>query len=194
MTLAPLASTAQLAAHLGVSSIDATIGGQALAGASGVVRDFCDWQISQVIQDTFVLDGNGTGLICMPTGLVTQVYSVQLDYMILQPLVHDGTVAGQYGYEWGTHGTLERGPMWYWPKGRRRVTVVLDHGYATIPDSVVGVTCAVAARAMDNPESVRMRRVGETSETYDGAALTAYGLSPNDMVILGRYRLGSLGR
>src|SRR5580704_4388326 len=183
----PLASAAQLAAHLGVESIDPNAAAQALAGASGAVRAFCGWQISQVLDDQIVVDGTGTQSFLLPTAHVTQVYWVQLDYMMLSPVVWDGTQNAQYGFEWTSSGIITRAPMWCWPRGARRITVTLDHGYPVIPDEITACTCAVAARAMDNPESVRMRRVGETAETYDGAALTAYGLSPNDQQTVGRF-------
>jgi hypothetical protein len=169
--------------------VDEAAGNAALIAASGVVRSFCKWQISQKLQDTMVVAGNGTRSIRLPTGYVTNVYRVQLDYIVLSPIQWDGTVAGQYGYEWSQSGFIKRAPMWLWPQGERRVTVILDHGYPVIPDEVVGVVCAVAARALDNPESVRSRRVAETAQIYDGAALTAYGLSPNDQATLTEYKI-----
>lgn len=189
--MAPLATIQQLADHLGVdvAALGTGNANQALAGASAAVRSDCHWQINQVLKDVMVRPGSGTSIILLPTGYVTQVWTVQLDSIFLSPVTWDGTTSGQYGFEWNEEGWLVRAPNWHWPAGERRVRVLLDHGYAVVPDDVVAVTCSVAARVLDNPESLKTRRVGELLEGYDGAALTAYQLSAGDRSLLADYRI-----
>jgi len=194
-----LASLADFANMVGVdpNTLNAGSVNFALAVASDAVRSYCNWPISYRSADAVQLNGYGMPKLFLPTRLLLTVRSVQLDFTPLQPVVWDGTTAGQYGYQVNRGGWLTRAPMWIWPEGEQRITVVFDHGYwtdtmdgsapagvPTIPMNVVGVTCSVAARMLDNPESVRSRRVGEEAEMYDGAALTAIQLSPGDMAAL----------
>lgn len=198
----PLATLADLANFMDVPSVPTGPGTFALASASGVVRSYCNWQISYRAGDQIQVNGHGMPKVFLPSGYIVQVHSVALDFTPLMPIVWDGTVPGQYGYSVSQNGYLTRAPNWIWPEGDNRVTVVYDHGYwtdvmtgsqpgnvPTIPAEVVGVVCSVATRQLDNPESVRSRRVGELAEMYDGAALTAMQLSEGEKATLKQVRI-----
>lgn len=49
---------------------------------------------------------------------------------------------------------------------RRRATVTLTHGYATVPDDVLGIVLDVASRGCVNPLSLRQESTGQRSVTF----------------------------
>lgn len=70
---------------------------------------------------------------------------------------------------------------------RRRATVTLTHGYATVPDDVLGITLDVASRGCVNPLSLRQESTGQRSVTFATETL-AMSLAQVEMDKLKGYR------
>lgn len=85
-----------------------------------------------------------------------------------------------------------------WANGVTHVTVTYAHGYDEalyddpIPDSVIGVVCQVAARALDvagDDATVQSESVGSYSYSMGAAAASgAFGLLLGERQILDRFR------
>lgn len=142
-----------------------------LRGATGAVRSYCGWVISSTTE-TFTLDGDGGGLLFLPSLHVRDVTAVR--------------VAGeeQTGYAWSVNGTVEA--LGCWKRGRRNVEVDAVHGYEQVPGDVVDVVLAVALRGALNP-------AGTVSESFAGAtsswAHAGFGLTTVERATLDPYRI-----
>lgn len=152
---------------------------QAIAGASGLVRDYLGWAVSRTVE-TFTLDSYGSSILGLPTLKVNDVLSVTLDG---EPVTD---------YTWGAGGMLYRcKPTWpamSWPTGARRVVAEVDHGYDEVPDAVRIVTCAIAARHFVNPEALRSKTVGETSRVFLVESI-GREMTQLELALINRYKL-----
>lgn len=70
---------------------------------------------------------------------------------------------------------------------RRRATVTLTHGYATVPDDVLGIVLDVASRGCVNPLSLRQESTGQRSVTFATETL-AMSLAQAETDKLATYR------
>lgn len=79
-----------------------------------------------------------------------------------------------------------------WANGYQTVTVTYTHGYATIPDDIIGVVCSIAIRALGRkPEDS-----GITNESIQGysyslgtaGAAGGFGMLPDEKAILDVYK------
>jgi hypothetical protein len=170
----------------------ATVPDLVLAMASGVVRSYCGWSISQENDVSVTLDSDGGFFLFLPSLLVTDVASVTLegtdDAGEPFPVLTDAQ------WDWRTNGRL----TWLkdrcgWPLGGQRVTVVYSGGYAPVPPEVQGVVMALSERiAVSGVFQSRLENVGgiQTNSTYSQAVTGGIGLLPLEEAVLDRYRIG----
>jgi hypothetical protein len=147
----------------------------ALQAASGVVREFCGWSISEETT-TFVADGSGTTLLRLPTMKLTDVAEIRVDDAVIDP----------DEYRWNTGGLIQR--TLGWPRLFRCVQVDATHGYPVIPDAVRAVVLSLAARYYTNPDGLRSKTVGQISRTYVIETMRG-DLAQLEMALIGGYRL-----
>lgn len=154
----PLATLAQLSRSL-QRTVDPDAGALALAVASGIVRDYCGWSISEE-SVTFTVDGSGTQLQSLPTLHLTAVAEVRLFGQALTASDVDAA-----GYEWSERGQLFRAIGW--PNTFRCVQADVTHGYPVTPDGVLAVVLGLAGIGIPNPGgSLASKTVGGVTHTY----------------------------
>jgi len=148
--------------------LDVAGDGLAVALASGLARLYCGWSISSE-QATFVLDGNGTRILSLPTLLLLGVDEVIVNGVVIVAAADDAE-AGYDEYTWSANGQLTR---WCgWPYRMRGITVKCAHGYDDTPDAVRAVVFALGADIAGNPEGLISKTVGQVSRTYATKAIT----------------------
>lgn len=148
-----------------------------LEQAQELVRDYCRWHIAPNRPETVTLDGSGSAKLILPTLRLTAVTSI----------TEDGTLIDPTEYTWAPNGVITRLCGW-WCSKPQSVVVIFEHGYETVPPVVIGVTRAIAQRAVDNGSSVVRQQAGPFSTQYagDGASL---GMFESEKTQLGAYRL-----
>jgi hypothetical protein len=168
--MAAFADVTELRLHLPEQEIEEDAGTVALDRATGLIRDFCDWTISQETV-TKVLDGRGKRNIWLPTNLLTAVTSVTENGVVL---VYDRD------YTWSDTGRLVRNGCW--PSNARSVSVNFTHGYNPVPETVKTICLAIASRRFTNPLGLRSESVGSVSWVAGGTGddLGAGGLTSTE--------------
>lgn len=181
--LEPLASVADLAAFTG-RDIPA---GDAAANlyldiASGMVRDYLNSQVLEVLNDVTILEPAGDGsYLLLPEMPVTRVTQVE---------TWDGTgwtvrdpASYVVSFMTGVITPLKTYGVTRWPSASPwRVTY--SHGYDEVPQSIRGAVLGVAARAYTSPVGVIQERVGSYQVRYD---VQAAGFNPIEQLALARY-------
>lgn len=146
---------------------------RAIAEATAAIRNYCHQYIEQVEDDayTFDVEVSRRKKLFLPELPVTSVASV----------VEDGTTLTEgddEDYQLANHGVLHRIDD-YWAKGVQIVTVTYTHGYATIPDDIVGVCTRAAARSYqaglraadaEAVPGVESKSIGDFSVSYSSGA------------------------
>lgn len=163
----PLATLAELN-QAAQRVVDPTAGMLALASASGLVRDYVGWSISEETV-TFVVDGSTTTLLGLPTLRLTAVSEVRVKDGSVGGLVLTESDTGWTGgdtYTWSQRGHLYRACGW--PCGFRTVEADVTHGYAVIPDAVRAVVLGLAGADVFSPAGsvLQSKTVGGVSHTY----------------------------
>lgn len=151
----PLATPAELTTYLQGPTIADGLATLALAGASGMVRDYCGWHIAPVVEETFVVDGTGGDVLTLPTLRLVSVAEIRIDDVPYHDFV-----------------AFPRGQIYRCGAWPRRVGVVaadVTHGLDETPDSVRAVVLALAGRIISNPSggSIRTLTVGGVSQTFE---------------------------
>lgn len=182
--MSPLASTTELRQwkQLDVGEFDTDAANLAVAGASGMIRSHCGWDISQTTVTDEVLDGPGKRNLWLPTLRLTAVASVAVNGDVL-------TVGTQY--DWTRYGKLiHRG---CWPCTARSITITYTHGWATLPDEVKTAALILAGVFYDNPDMAASMSEAwgpfNQSRSYSGGG----DLPPMIAAMLGRYKLQDPG-
>lgn len=170
----PLVSAEEFAGYL-QRDLDRYTADLALAGASGVVRLYCGWRIDRATE-TFVLDGDASRILTLPTLKLNAVNSVTVEGDELDP----------DDYQWSESGMLYRAGGW--PAGFRNIEVDADHGYSPTPDEVRVVVCAIASRHYNNPDGLRSKTVGAISRTFVLETMRG-DLSKLEVELIGGHRL-----
>jgi hypothetical protein len=147
----------------------ATVVGQAQAR----VRSYCQWHVAPEITETVTLDGRGSKFLALPSLRVAEITSV----------TEEGTLLTTDDYDWSASGYIER-RNGYWTERPRQIVVVFKHGFVDVPDDLIGVAAAWAARAATSPSGVRREAAGGVSRDYGDSDLFA-----DEKAILDRYRL-----
>jgi hypothetical protein len=127
----------------------------AAATASGVVRGYCGWHIAPQETTTFIVDGNGTAILTLPTLRLTAVDKVRVN----------DEVWDAESYRWQARGQLLHIPRW--PAGMANIEVDATHGYTDTPDAIRAVALAIAAGTVDNPTGRSVIQVGLVRSEYD---------------------------
>jgi hypothetical protein len=156
----------------------------AVDAACDIVRDHAGQLFNEVSGDTATLDGSGTDALILPRFPVQAAGTVTVN----------GTAVTDYLHH--RNGVLTRGTVdpsasaWeagqatppVWPKGRRNITVVYDHGYpaADLPRSVRMVALQVAQRLLAQGVAAQ-ETVGDVSVRYWA---NATDLTPGERLLL----------
>ena len=181
MTDTPLATVDQLGAFLqqplAGDDPSATL---YLSIASGMVRDFLQRELTAVADDVVVLDPIN-GCLLLPELPITAVSLVE---------TFDGSAwstADPATYTVSLHtGIITALPRLDspWPYGPGTWRVTYSHGFAAVPDSIVGVVLGVAARAYTSPAGVDSERIGGYNVKY---SMEADGFTGIEKRALARY-------
>jgi len=168
----------------------------ALATSSNAIRDYIEQYIEQVDDEAITLNGpTNSTTILLPEIPVISVASVTEDDELL--VVDDD-------YKIDGDGVLHRVGARCWSQGIQNIEIVYSHGYATIPDTIVGV-CARAAsrlfqaglRSQENEAipGIASKSLGDFSVSYttegaEGAlgVSAAYILLMSEKLALDKYR------
>jgi hypothetical protein len=180
--MAPLASTDDLRKwkQLDVGEFDTDAATLAVAGASGMIRSHCGWDISQATVTDAVLDGPGSRNLWLPTLKLTAVASVAVNG---DPL----TVGTQY--DWTGYGKLiHRG---CWPSTPRSITITYTHGWNPVPDEVKTATLILAGLLYSNPDMAAS--FSEAWGPFNESRSYGSDLPPMIASMLGRYVLQDPG-
>lgn len=166
---ASLVEAADLDIHL-QRTIEPDAAALALAGASGLVRAYCGWNLSRETT-TFTTTGNDTVILSLPTLHLLSISEIRIGGLALAPGAQPiPMIRGQI--VWAST----------WPSGQQ-IEVDAEHGYDELPDVVRLVVLTIAARILSNPEDAKVATVGSVSRTYDTT------LTSLDMRLLDAYRL-----
>lgn len=150
--MAPLATEGELDDYL-QRSVPPAQAALAVAGASGIVRSYCQWEISREEAVTFKVDGSGTRVLSLPSLYITDVTSIAVNTVPVD--LADVT--------WAKRGQIYRYAGWArWST----VEVECDSGYTDVPDVIKIVTLSLAARHVNNPQGLKSAAVGSVQRTY----------------------------
>lgn len=149
-----------------------------LAGAHAAVRRYCRWHIAPVVDETMVLDYDGSGLIVFPTLRLVDVLSLTVHGEVLDvselEFSHNGDVRVR------SHRA-----------GFRAVTATIRHGFESAPD-VAQVVQQVVANAITSPLGATREQAGQVAITWAQTAPNVSGgisLLERDIATLDQYRL-----
>lgn len=152
-----------------------------IAWASAAVRRYCRRTLTLVAEDTVVVPSTGTTLLELAELPVVEVHEVVVgpDWWIDDS---GGWAAPSDRYTWDAAGRLRRLDGLPWGALYDPVAVTYTHGYATLPDDLVGLVAAKVAGALAgqgaNPGGLKSLQVGAMSETYANALGTDLALGP----------------
>ena len=177
----PLATPAQLGAYLQQTFADTDPAAlMVLSIASGAVRDHLQQQLSAVAGDVILTDLID-GEVFLPEFPVTAVTLVE---------TFNGTVwttAAPTTYtvskRLGIIATVPYSGV-TWPVNPETWRITYSHGFATIPDGLMGVCLGVAARIYATQDGIDMERIGSYQVKYQS---DSEGFSPLQLKIMGRY-------
>lgn len=169
----------------------------ALAVVSQAVRNYCNQQLDLVLGDTITLLSPGGKFIFLPELPVISVATVREAGTLL-------TVTTDYVL--AEYGVLARQGRRVWSTTSPGVVVTYSHGYATIPDDIVGVVARAASRLFQaglraeetaGVLGIASKSLGDYSVSYtaEGAAEGSMGasgariLAMSEKDLLNRYRI-----
>jgi len=149
--------------------------------ASGMVRDYLQMELDAVVGDVVLLDPINGATVILPEMPVTAVTLLE---------TFDGTVwttADPTTYAFSKRlGIIAALPYTgvTWPYLPETWRVTYDHGFAVIPDTIVGAVIGRAARAYASPAGVDMERIGSYQVKY---SLETGGFTDAEKQGLARY-------
>lgn len=205
--LPPLITVTMLEDYLDLEhgTLPADQADRAVRGASGAVRDECDWRLDYEEVVGYEPSGDGSNMLFLPTKHLVEVTRVVVDGVIWAPF----TVDGDWDYSVKTKTCALRARGWHrWPVEEGRIQINFAHGWelsyeespgespgevthiSGLPDGLVNVLLTVAARSLNNPEGYSSLKVGQVSESYAGAGIpTNFTLSKADIDALSSYKV-----
>jgi hypothetical protein len=184
----PWATPEDLRRHLRLDTIDTEQAAALISAAETLIRAELQQTIDAVTGDELELGGTGRRILTLPEMPVTAVTSVTEDGTLLV----EGT-----DYRWNRYGILTRLAA-CWPLDAD-ISVVYDHGYASIPAILKQVCLQVAARGWVSVVPVQSESIGDYSVTYardirTGAPITGQILTDYERTLLRPYALGYSSR
>lgn len=174
--MSSLATVAQLESWLGREFDSETAAQQALDVASDTIRSYCGHSISQILNDTVVLDGTGTNTLLLPAAPVNGIDSIEVN----------GEALESTDYKYSKKGWVRRVDGLKFPTTPGSIEVIYNHGYTTIPKDIVGVVLSFASRALDGSANVKQETIGSYSVTYGD---TASVLRADEKAVLDIYKV-----
>jgi hypothetical protein len=190
MALADLATVAQLAAFI-QEDIAPDDAGAALmlSVASGMVRDYLQQTITAVADDVLLTEPmSAASLVALlPERPVTAVTLLEtFDYTTgLWTVADPATYAVSLRLGTISVRTDASYACWpSWPTDPESWRVTYSHGFAEVPDSLVGVVLGVAGRNYSSPIGVDLERLGTYQVKY---AIESGGFSKLELIALDRY-------
>jgi hypothetical protein len=187
MSDTPLATVDQLAAYMALPLVSTDPAALLyLSAASGTVRDYLQQELTVVAGDVFLADPIDGAYVFLPEHPVTAVSLVELYDDTVTPGVWSTadpstyTVSKRLGIIAGKPGCGVQ-----WPTDPETWRVTYNHGFATLPDSLLGVVLGVAARAYSSPASIETERIGGYQVKY---AVEGEGFTAIEKKALNRYR------
>lgn len=145
--------------------------GLLLAAALAAARRYCGWHVTPSRSDTITVDGNGRGLILLPT----------LHMTALTSLTVDGVDIDLSTVSWATRGVIVRNTA-FTPK-LAGITAVITHGYDEAPDWELAVLSAVDRSSFGAAREV----IGPFQYSVSEGTNSAF--SPQEKAVLDLYRL-----
>lgn len=147
--------------------------------SDAVIRNFCGWHVTPVIDETLILDGNGSKRLCIPSLQVEDVIQLKIR----------GTEV--VTYSWSADGwlTLPNGSVF--PDEDRCVEVTVKHGFRYAPE-IAQVKRGLQSRAAMSPAgNIVHQRAGSQSVTFGsvGGEVRGMSLLQQEQEILAKYRL-----
>lgn len=190
-----LASAGQLRTYLDLAEADLETerAELLLRIASGEVRAFTGRLFDEVVDEVRLLDGTGASTLMLPDAPVSDVAEVLEAAGTDNETELDGPGTSSPAWEWTSAGYLRRIDGGFFVRRLRWYQVTYDHGYATIPDDVLGVVLAVAGRAVGNPDGTKQEAIGRYSYTAAGDA-AGIGLLEVDRTALVGWRIDGAPR
>jgi hypothetical protein len=183
MPAANLATVAQLAAFTQETIADTDAGAQLmLTVASGMVRDYLQQTITAVTGDVLLTEFlPGTATVLLPEWPITAVSLVEM----FDGLAWSTVAPTSYAVSRRIGALVGRDGLITWPTDYETLRITYDHGFALVPDSLVGVCLGVAGRAYTSPISIDLERIGAYQVKY---TIEREGFSPLELIALNRYR------
>jgi hypothetical protein len=132
-----------------------------LAAAGDTIRNFCQWHIYPSLTVTEQVPIQPEGTIMLPSLQVTDVASVTLNGLELDPTAYHWHQCGyirnhrQAFFPWPLWPLEDEQPFREYPSPLSRYAdVTYTHGYDTLPPVVAAVGMELATRAMELPSGI----------------------------------------
>lgn len=157
-----------------------------LDAASALIRRYCGWHISPVMQEEMIVDGAGGHVQNLPTLNLVNL-------LALEELMPGGTVNvyPPTEVEWSRNGYLRK--VGCWTERFQAITATVEHGYDEGDCLDLAMLCAtMAARAVASPFGEKQQTVGSVTVALSSGASGAAGgvaLYPDQAAQLDAYRL-----
>lgn len=149
--------------------------------ATQAIRDYCEWHVSPVLEETIILDGSGTDTVLLPSRRVLDILSITVN----------GSELEADAFEWSQIGALRR-LNGSWPDRYRSIHVKLSHGYENA-GVLASIVSAVAARIEIDPTGmITNQRAGTQSVSFGGRVAQGgggHGLLSSEKEQLAAYKL-----
>lgn len=149
---------------------------QATARAEAEVQGYCGWHIAPQLRETLTLDGDGSGVLFLPTLHLVELHSVSVNGTPVEDLED---------VEWSTSGVLRCLPR---TTRLRGVQVEVTHGYESWPVDVQAVVDRLAQRTTSDPGNLVQVGQVRVATAKDGLPL-AGTITDVDRFTLDRYQL-----
>lgn len=178
--MADFATAADLDAHLDDDTVPQTQAEQAIAGATGRIRDWTEQNIwppeEAVLVKRVPFPGRRRVQLPHPPAIPVTVTQVEVDGEALDP----------DGWELDRLNDLHRADGLLWTG---RVEVTYTHGFAQVPATVKNVCLELAAREVGNPEGVMQAKLRDQSVAWAAEPGAALGLDRSHVRDLARFKL-----
>jgi hypothetical protein len=190
---------------LAITAADETSACQrAIDEATESIRNYCHQHIAQVVDDKLIID--------VLHGTRTKIFLPELPVVSVKSVIEDGILlTANDDYILGQYGILHRLGR-NWTEGIQKLQITYTHGYATIPEDIIGVCVRAAARVyqaslrskeQDGVMGIASQTLGDysasfVSEAGGGVGEGVMGVSAARLLllsekdILNRYRHWSL--